>query len=548
MVTFVEVTYGAEISYPPPRSTNMGVIIGKSSVIPSPNPYRISNASDLIASGIPSTSQLYKACNDFIGGKGDSNATIWAYAVASAGAQTAITDVALTQIPGTDWTTPVPGGTYQTFMSPYVPTLSISGVEVNYDNSGWYTQDRLYDNDNDAFFTSREAGVPNLVWGTGTTDGVFDGRLIFLSGGFVYSGVNAWGGKNDDHGGGAFSGHAFDPSRDSIRADITIETSGVSDAFNILSDSDYDFNIFTFGYDHSLSCPTNPVGASAFKYASGQCYASSGWLHDVKQGKNMAQQFNSVGKRCVFYFSLPSNVRENTKMTGYAVTVGGNAYTGAHTYGDLTTILGNTYYMAGFVDKQGTDGADIAAVAMGASLAQLPRTPLMYTPQPANVAQTVYPQKNEVIAWRSAKVNPLIKINRNTLKTYHFGGNSTFGSGNEKDINFVRCRALLANMLIDDLQSLLITRKLKYDLAGINSIKNMIIATEKSALSKGYIDGIGKVTIPIESYLVQEDSLGAEELITLNSARQSKRVEDISITFKWSGDIEEIIIRSLASS
>jgi hypothetical protein len=498
MVSFVEIAYGVELSYPPARSINAGSIIGFSSVVPATNPFRVTSISSLTEAGIPTTSQLYKACVDFLAATAGTSAYAWAYAVNGAG--TSYNDVSLLGQINTSNTT---------FYSPYYPLLSISGIEINYDNSGWYGQQ---------------------IYTTGVTSNAIDGKVLFTAGtGFIYSGVLE----------GLLSGFFLQQGRDGIRADVIVPA--ISEGFNALLNPDYDFNIFTFGYDQSLGTPLDPNQASAFKYASGQCYSTSGWFGDLLLGKNMATMFNSAGKQCIFYTALPDSVREYSTITGYA---GGTTYSGSK-FSDLPSLVGTTPYLAIFPAKQNSLGADPAEIAMGLTFKSTPRTSLMYAELPANSSQTVYPSDNETYAWRTAKMNPFIEIVRNGLKTWHIGGNNTFGSGREKDINFVRCRGLVKNMLMDNLQTLLLTRALKYDLKGIDAIIATIQATKQDAFNKGYIDGIGTTTVPIRSYIQNEASLDTGQKAVLLNARGSKVVGDIVTTFVWNGDIEAIVIRAL---
>ena len=529
MVVIVDITYGTELSYPPPKVANIGCIIGYSTVIPATNPFTATTIADITAAGIPTSSELYKACEDVFNGAGKLT-KLFVYAISTTQTIATIENVNLLGALNI---------TNTTFISPYIPCTAISGLELNFNGSGWFTQDKVWNHDVPPTFTINSESI----WHTGTTAGIVDGSVV-LKALNLYTGL-VWSGTSEGIVSGTTLGTMFTNAENPslLRADITINTSGMGDAFETLKEAKYNFNKFCFAYDHALGCPADPAGGATYKYMTTKCYGNSGWLHDLLLGANMVSSFNSVGKRCMFLFSYPSisGAPATLPMYDYA---SGTTYSGS-TYADVVSLIGANYNIISFADWQTTLGADPAAAWMGSILAEHPRTMLTYKPVPVNISQTSFPSKPIIQGWRQGKVNPLMTVTTNGQENVVLGGNTTFGNGREKDANFVACRHLLADTILDNLQTLLMSRKLKYNLDGIIKIESSIYASMKLCVTNGWIDGVGTVTIPIKPYLLSESSLDTGSKIILETARQSKIVGDISVTFKWEGDVEEIIIRYL---
>jgi len=494
MVRFVEVNYATATPLPGPRTLNNGAVIGKVSVMPTENPFYVRSQSDLDSHLTDTTSSLYKFAVDFIANKGSTNAGIWCYAISG----TAETFADL-QLDG------LKDAVNTTFTSPYAPIESISNVEIAAFNSGWVS-------------------VSATGYVTGTSNGLLNGSIAFTtSTGFFWSGVVQ----------GEVSGLFV---IDGIRADVSVGAMGR--AFNGLFDKDW--NIFTFAYDQDKSQPLDPDLTSDFKYASGQCYSASGWFNDVLVGANMATQFQAQSHAALFYAALPDGVKTTTKMTGYAVNYSG------YTFPNLKQLVGNNPYFCAFVGNQTTDGVSMDNMAFSMALRDHPRPMTTYS-VPTRSTQLIYPSRNEVNAWRSNSINPFIQLDNGTTKVPCIGGNYTFGLGVEGNINFIRCRDIIRNALIDDLQALVATRRLKYNIDGISAIERQIVATMQNMVNLNYCDGFVSVTIPIKPYVANEASLDSGQAAILANARATKVVNDVEVKFKWDGDAEGIIINPLTT-
>ena len=503
MVIFVETSYGTVSVSPGPRTINNACLIGKVATIPGTNPFLVRTSTD-IPTGLLTSDALYKNINYFLSNKGSSNAGLYCRAVSGAG--TINSNVTLSG--------PIDGSNVS-FKSEFAPVEDITALEINKDSTGWYT-------------------FPTGNWYTGSVGGTLDGSIKLYAGtGFVYSGTIS----------GAESGFWI-TSGVKLRADIT--TNVLSDAYGELISKE--FGIIAFAYDQSNNGTITPDRQANYKYASGYCIGGKSWLDDVRKGVALASALTDSNRKVVFFYSLPDSVREST-IIGTGWTSGTSLFEDSPltvAFGDLDSVIGSQYRAMGFVNRQSTDGVDAAVMAMGNAFTEPPRISMMYR-RPTTFSQTTWPTKNEVSAWRSAKLNPLIEVNIGTNAIYCWGNSDTFGAGDERDFNYVRCRDLFNQLIMDNLQALLATNKLKYNMSGIESIESVIKSAGELATLNGYIDGYLSVTIPIKSYVAKDGKMTVGDQLILDAARASKVVNNITVKYKWDGDIEELKISAITS-
>lgn len=509
MAEFVKITYGSAAVGALVKNTRKVCIIGKatsfSGVIDGVN-----DASVLIDGttypGIVSTDPLYLGAKDFLAQAGGSSDLVVYGVPTSASTES---DVEF-------------NGSALVWYIPYSPASGISGKPEMY-----MTQTGI----------SLHTGWYDITGGYSleTAEGVWNGVLNIDSTGLSISGVDA----------GRLSGVFMVNSDERIRADIIKDP--MSDVYAELKKTDYAFQFFAFAYDPSDSCPSDPTVIADFKYASGNCYGGKSWLHDLYVGKSMADQFNAVGQRTVFIHSLPEKVKPNERIvSGYSA--GTSFATGTTKYEELKTAVGTDKFLSTASAKQNGDAnaIDPAVEVMATRMVYSPRLPLTFAG--GSIGQTTYPDSSEANSWRRAQINSFMNIKG--LAAPAWGGNYTFGNGTDANLNHIQCKNLLAYKIEERLYALLATRTLKYDYAGIKRIKGVIYAALNEATTvDGIIDGVGTVTIPIEDVAKKEadGSITAAEQTIMDAARATKIVDSISVTYIWSGDIEEIRITTFVN-
>lgn len=499
MGLFVNIKSADTPASPVTADENNAMMIGKSTVIPTDNPFLAADIAKLDYYNIPTSAPIYKAAQNYFT-HANGNGGLWLYVVS--GAEQSESGVMLEG---------ARDGSNTTLYAPYSPIVSVNKVECNFYSSGWKT-------------------VATGEYVTGEYDGSPDGSITFVSGityiyptGWVTGTETAW----------ATGTELIPGAADYLRADLTYSPLGKG--FNELLGDEMYYQFFTFAYDQTLTQSID--GSDTTKYASGKCYGGESWYDDVKIGKVMATNFNNVGKYPMFVAALPDSVLPNTVATGLYTS--GASFDGER-YSELRDTIGQEKYITFTAAKQATDGDDTSASFMGDCMASHPRTTM--AAKSSSLGQTVFPKNPEILGWQAAHINPLINYAGVTM---WFTG-KTFGTGYEQEINYMRCLGIIKKKLRDDLLTRIMRRDLKYDLAGINSLINTISGTFKRLQAINIVDkGNIVITVPIKSYLVKEASLNAADKAYLATVRQSQLVKDITISFPWSGDIIYIEISSV---
>ncbi len=358
------------------------------------------------------------------------------------------------------------------------------------------------------------------------------GKITFNSGSFAI--------KTTDDGGTTVYGYTFAGTE---RVRCTIDASAIGDVFKLLTEPGVQFEMFAFAYDPSLDCPTI-ITAATDKYYSTNTIGGSSWLHDLQMGAKMATQFVSAGQYCMFCGGLPENTLPNEAWDDSYATDTSFATTNTVKYESIITAVGGNKFVALFVSDQAADASshDPAIAGMGSLSKKKKRPPLTF--YPTEIRQTDYPDNTSAKQWADAQVNAVVYIDRVVPPVVVWGSNKTLGQSNDGDINFIRCKNIMAYNIETALYNVLLSQKAKYDAAGIARIKSSIIAVLQAAVGT-LIDGVGEVAIPIEYYVNNESSLTTGEAAILAAARTSKAVNDISISYLWSGDIETISVSYL---
>lgn len=498
---FVEIRDGIATAQPAVVGINNALIIGKATGAPDTNPFLIQSIAGMPSSVIAGD-QLYEAAQDYFD-EAAGNAGLWCYVVS--------TDVVSQEEVLLDGAR---DSSNTEFYIPYSPLTAVSKVEVliadRDTGSGWVTQPTTP--------TQEEWYI------TGTSNDTLNGQITLGVSGAYYN-----------SGGIAISGLTLGPN-DYIRADVTYGPMGK--AFGDINQDDVYFQLFTFGYNQSKVQPQGPTEADDYKYHSGYCYSDVCWLKDNMLGAIMAGNFNSVGKYGVFCYSMPDNLKPNTIMTGYAT---GTSYNdGSYKYNNVRDIVGTSNKVAGFSAKQSVDGRDTAAAVMGTLMRDHPRKTLTTT-VPTIFSQVDMPQTPEILGWSACQIN--VFLQDSSFKMW--SSNFTHGTSNGAKINFNRCLGIFKKKLNEILLTQIMTRTLKYDLDGVMKIESAIASVQKNMVNLGYIDGMGKIVIPIKAYLQKEGSMSTGDQAILDAARASGILGDILVEFKWNGDIERIVISSL---
>ena len=503
MAYMTTVNWGTVAATPGFVNIKSACIIGKATSSPTTNPTLITNIGEMPA-GISTSDPLYKAAQDFFAGANGNSLQLLVYALGDSG----------DTISGTEMVG-LKNGVNNTFYFTYSPITAIANVAFNHDNSGWVS----------------ETEATNYTTGTDkqSIEGVYVASGIT---GFYWSGTDGI--------------TAIVPTiADALQADLTIPALG--SAFADLTLPGNPFYFFTFAYDQSA--PQHLTGVwEGDKFDSGNCLNGKSWLNDVYMGKAMADQFNTIGKHTQFLFALPDYVKPQTIL--YSGFASGTEYDdNSKKFGEIRNLIGNDKYVSCFSAKldAAPAGNDMAAFSMGDICAQdSPRKSIFGMAM--NLAQSAFPQSDEIMTWKRVQVNPVDQVYyTDGTSVIILAGGKTFGLGVEGDINYIHCKNIFTDSMADALKTLILRREIHYDVAGMSKIEQVILGVEEMAMKNRWIDDLGTVTIPIKDYLLREGTLNAGQQLVLDNARGSKVVSNITVTYKWNGDVETIIINALVS-
>lgn len=489
----VEIADGEAQVTPVTPDDNQMLLIGKSTVIPSTNPFLAGDMTAFDSAGVPSSSALYKAAEDFFEVSAGTNFKLWAYAV-STGTQT-VNDVTLAGPRNSN---------NRTFYAPYSPVTSITGIEVYKNGSGWTT-------------------LPGDWYTTGVYEGSPDGTVTLTSGGY-YSGAS-----------GLVTGWDIGPA-DYVRADVGIGPLGL--ASKDLSRDDIYFQGFTFAYDQSKEADSDELHSE--KYNAANTYGGNSWLDDMMKGGQMASSFVNIGKDAIFVASTPDQVKPTTVMTGeVSGYASGTSYDGER-FGKIKDIIGARDRFAMFCAKQPYDGIETSAGAMGDMARCFPRRSMSSFTAGPGWSTASLPPTDEILSWESAGVNSLYK----SYGITQWHGGKTFGVGYEGQINYVRVRSLLKKEIMETLQTLLLNG-IKYTYSDILKVKSALLDIQERYVNLGLIDKVDSVEIPILEYLKKEDELNSTQQTYLLNMRQKGLLENIAFYFGFKGDVLKIVVSAV---
>jgi len=105
-------------------------------------------------------------------------------------------------------------------------------------------------------------------------------------------------------------------------------------------------------------------------------------------------------------------------------------------------------------------------------------------------------------------------------------------------INYVRCKYIIAQELINGIWALLASRRVRMSYNGMQVVKSTIAGIFKTLQDQGIHDGLAYVKIPVEIDLKNNTDAG-------KAARLAREIPSIEIGFYWFSSLEKITITSI---
>jgi len=246
----------------------------------------------------------------------------------------------------------------------------------------------------------------------------------------------------------------------------------------------------------------------------------------VDQINDMMTMRNVIaGKNAIWFYSLPGDANPEDLILGSAIK-----------WGSLKSLLGASERYAVIKAKPSVDD-DMACGYMGGVVATHPHTTMHYW-RPHMAIKQEEPTINQ-IKFEDGQISPIMKNTHLSGSPYMITKGFTFGTDVNSDrVNAVRCKYIIVQSIVNDLEALISTRTVLMSYQGMQKVKNVIKGTFKALIDAQIVDGLEYVRIPIETDLKNNTEAG-------QTARQQRRISAIEIGYIWNTSLEEIVITAL---
>jgi len=250
------------------------------------------------------------------------------------------------------------------------------------------------------------------------------------------------------------------------------------------------------------------------------------------QLRNIAVVMNMIaGKNCLFFYGLPGDANATDSIVGL---------TPAKNWYQLKDFVGQREEFAAIKAVPTSDDSslcdDMSCGYMGMTASTHPHrqmsfaVPHMGIGDECGLVDRAYFKDGQIAA---------IMENRNLagnpkLITYGF----TFGTGYSNRINYVRCKGIISQNLVNGIWELFASREVLMDYDGMQIVKDKIRAIFKTLVDQGIVDEFAYVKIPIEEGFLANNAAAT-------AARLKYEIPAIEIGYYWYSSLERIVITSV---
>jgi len=179
---------------------------------------------------------------------------------------------------------------------------------------------------------------------------------------------------------------------------------------------------------------------------------------------------------------------------------------------------------------------DMAAGTMGGCAGTHPHTTMTFWVPHMGIQQEE--SKINRNYWNNGQVLSVMKRRELSGEPYLVTHGFTLGVGYSSRINYVRCKYIVSQNLINGLWALLASRKVKMSYNGMQLVKAKIAGIFKTLTDQGIVDGLAYVKIPVEIDLKNNTAAG-------RAARAAREIPSIEIGFYWYSSLEKITITGI---
>jgi len=271
----------------------------------------------------------------------------------------------------------------------------------------------------------------------------------------------------------------------------------------------------------------NMMAVSYQNSSSKSCYTSDD--SNVYYGNmltDISRFTNSIsGKNCILFYALPG--ASEPGASGCALNT---------KWEDFKNLVGQREDVAPIKAKPSDLNHDIAAGYMGMTAGTHPHTTMSF----ATIHMGIQEEESLInrTYWNGGQIASPMKRKELSGEPYLISHGFTLGVGYSSRINYVRCKYIISQTLVNGLWELLASRTVQMSYQGMQKVKNKITGIFKTLQSQKIVDGLAYVKIPIENDLKNNTATG-------QAARATRTIPSIEIGFYWYSSLEKIIITSI---
>lgn len=324
----------------------------------------------------------------------------------------------------------------------------------------------------------------------------------------VLDGAGDWNGQLDFLNG--LSGHVIDVP--------PLVGSKVTASFTILSSTaSLSETVETFGVNMMAVAYENSTTKK--NYHGAKCYFGN-------QSADLMMFTNAIaGKNCILFYALPGDADIQTSGAGYSVY-----------WDQLKNFIGAREDVALIKAKPSSSNHDMAAGYLGMTAGTHPHTTMTFAVPHMGIQEEESLIKRSY--WNDGQIATPMTRRELTGNPYLISHGFTLGTGYSSRINYVRCKYIISQNLVNGLWALLASRTVRMSYAGMQLVRNKINGIFKTLQDQGIHDGLAYVRIPVEIDLKNNTSAGQD-------ARAARTIPSIEIGFYWYSSLEKIIITGI---
>lgn len=346
--------------------------------------------------------------------------------------------------------------------------------------------------ENTGYWTNTQDGAQGLGF-TKVTDqlGNWNGQLNFING---------------------LSGNVIDkPPRTGSKITCSYKigkaTADVSDTIEL-----YNINMMAVSYQNSKNKACYTSGDSNVYFGD--------MLTDIGRFTNAI-----AGKNCLLFYALPGG-----SAPGTSGCVLGSKWE------DFRNLVGQREDVAPYKGKPSALNHDMAAGYMGMTAGTHPHTTMTF----AAIHMGLQEQESLInrTFWNGGQIASPMARKELSGEPFLISHGFTLGVGYSSRINYVRCKYIISQNLVNGLWALLASRTVLMSYAGMQTVKNKIKGIFKTLQDQRIVDGLAYVRIPVESDLRKNTQAGRD-------ARAARTIPSIEIGFYWFSSLEKIIITGI---